>query len=83
MLRGADLILVMERSHREALGIDFPFTRSRSYLLTEVARGTVADIPDPFYNPRCTPQEVAADIRGLIREGFGAICARMGQPLAT
>ena len=81
MLRETDLILVMERSQREALGVEFPFTRGRTHLLTEVARGIAVDIPDPFYTSRCTPQEVAADIRGLIREGFGAICTRMEQPL--
>ncbi|MFN8488760.1 MAG: hypothetical protein U0350_14255 [Caldilineaceae bacterium] len=46
-LAAFDLILVMERSHKEALQAEFPALRQRIYLLSELA-GPPYDISDPI-----------------------------------
>lgn len=46
-LMAFDLILVMERSHKEALQVEFPALRQRLYLLSELA-GAPYDISDPI-----------------------------------
>jgi len=47
MLNKADLIVVMEHGHREALESEFPECKERICLLSEVAGGSATDIDDP------------------------------------
>ena len=48
LLTKHDLILVMEKGHREALNIEFPFVRNKLHLLSEVVNGMSFDILDPI-----------------------------------
>src|SRR5512140_3736796 len=47
LLAEADLVLVMEESHRDSIKAEFPFARKKIYLLSQVVDGVVYDIPDP------------------------------------
>jgi len=75
LLAEFDLILVMEFGHKEALAIEFPFTKPRLALLTEAAGDPPADLPDPA-QPGVDAQEVASEIQRLIHQGWPAILSR-------
>jgi protein-tyrosine-phosphatase len=47
LLGQVDLILVMEAGQKEALRVEFPFTRPKLHLLSEAVEGIEYDIPDP------------------------------------
>lgn len=47
LLSKFDLIIVMEKGHKEAISIEFPSVRKQLYLLSEVVDDAVYDIPDP------------------------------------
>ncbi|MBS1249482.1 MAG: Protein-arginine-phosphatase [Chloroflexi bacterium] len=50
LLAAADIVLVMERSHKEALQIEFPEDAKKIYLLSEL-QGVERDIVDPIGSP--------------------------------
>ncbi|MEW6401066.1 MAG: hypothetical protein AB1649_04660 [Chloroflexota bacterium] len=77
MLQEADLVLVMERGHKEALQIEFAPYAEKVALLSEVATGVVSDIPDPVMDPQYT--DAVPEIHTLIQAGFEDICARAVQ----
>jgi protein-tyrosine phosphatase len=68
MLARFDLILVMERGHKEALCAEFPSVCGRVHLLSEVVDGIPYDIPDPG-NRGVDPAEVGAILSDLIARG--------------
>lgn len=70
MLSRADLILVMEAGHKEALTHEFPGTADRVYLLTEVVEGLDVNIPDPYGEAQADPEDVVNEIVGLIDNGY-------------
>jgi protein-tyrosine phosphatase len=73
LLKGYSLILVMQSSHKEALGIEFPEFMDKVFLLSEALGGIVYDIPDPFVTGE-PPGEVGRDLVNLIRSGLMQIC---------
>lgn len=68
LLAQFDLIIVMETGHKEALGIEFPTFKKRTYMLSEIIEGAQYDIPDPV-SPGIDPDEVAKELKSLINEG--------------
>lgn len=72
LLSQYDLILVMEKGQKEALGTEFPGFSKRIYLLSEIADGRVYDIPDPAHFEN-EADEVIRDMLGLIRAGYEKI----------
>lgn len=46
LMASADLVLVMEQGHKEALQFEFPGTRQKIYLITEIT-GEAIDVEDP------------------------------------
>lgn len=72
MLSSADLILVMEKNHKEAILQEFPFCADRLYLLTEVVTGRPVDIPDPYASDE-TPAVIAQELVNLIDQGYERI----------
>jgi protein-tyrosine-phosphatase len=68
ILTNADLVLVMETGHKEALISEFPYEKHKIYLLTEVVKNKSYDVPDPAF-PEVDADEVAAEIQSLISEG--------------
>ena len=47
LLNQYNLIIVMERGHKESISIEFPSMRPRLYLLSEIVDSIAYDIPDP------------------------------------
>jgi protein-tyrosine phosphatase len=73
LLKEYSLILVMQSSHKEALGIEFPEFMDKVFLLSEALGGIAYDIPDPFVTGE-PPAEVGRDLVNLIRSGWIQIC---------
>ena len=73
MLRAADLIVVMERGHKEALMCEFPDCRSRVILLTELVGESMSDIPDPTLSNFADCDEIAQMICQIIDSGFNEL----------
>jgi protein-tyrosine phosphatase len=71
-----DLVLVMEQGQKEALLIEFPEMHGKIYMLTEISKGPVFDIPDPILNPDVSCLDVAKEISRLITDNFQDICQR-------
>ncbi len=72
MLRGYDLILVMEKGHKEALRVEFPAVRERVYLLSEMLDGVLFDVPDPVVSTDGT-EVILRDMCDVIRHGLPRI----------
>lgn len=69
ILSQADLVLVMEHNHKEAITQEFPFSTSKVFLLSEAANGASYDIPDP-YGTKEPPDVVASEIIEMIDRGY-------------
>lgn len=74
MLQESDLVVVMERGHKEALQVEFKAYRHKVVLLSEITEGNSYDIADPVMDSRNA--DVGPQICGLIQAGFEKICAR-------
>lgn len=72
LLQQADLILVMTRSHRDALATEFPGTRRKLHLMSELS-GLEYDISDPYGHSLQTYETCAADLATLIERGYWQI----------
>jgi protein-tyrosine phosphatase len=66
MLEEADLILVMEQGHKESILVEFPFSRSKTFLLAKVLDGLEYDIPDPA-SSRAESRQIIHDLVMMIR----------------
>lgn len=58
----ADLILVMEYHHKEAISQEFPISSGKIFILTEIAIGFPYDVPDPYRKGESS----AGNARGII-----------------
>ena len=72
LLLDQDLILVMERGHKEAICIEFPAVRERVFLMTEMVDGFPGDIPDPLSSPG-QAYRLLKEMCDLIEKGFPRI----------
>ncbi|MGD9001829.1 MAG: low molecular weight protein arginine phosphatase [Anaerolineae bacterium] len=72
LIRQADLILVMTRTHAEALSIAFPDQTERMYLLSDMVRETY-DISDPYGGTRLEYAYTAQELERLIDAGYDRI----------
>ena len=72
LLAAQDLILVMERGHKEALSVEFPSARKKIYLLSKAVDDQEYDIPDPLKSGQAI-DVLAADISKLIERGYPKI----------
>ncbi len=77
LVRDFDLILVMERNHKEALRAAFPEYSSRIYMLSEMV-GRINDIVDPIGGPRADYEDTAQEIDAILSEGFENILRLTG-----
>lgn len=69
----ADLVLVMTQDHRQALAAEFPESRTKTYLLSEMA-GERSDIEDPIYSQDIDNYtKCAARIKDFLERGFPRI----------
>lgn len=72
LLEDADVILVMETGHKESIQVEFPFTRNKVHLLSEVLDGVAYDIPDPAGSVG-EAREIIRELVEMIRKGAGRI----------
>lgn len=73
-LDAADLIIVMMRGHRDALGAEFPEVRNKLHLMSELSLlGRVYDIADPYGGPLSEYRECARQLEDLIEDGYDQI----------
>jgi len=72
LLTQFDLILVMERGHKEALQSEFPYIRERVYLLSEMI-GQVYDIQDPIGRSLEDYLATAQEIENIFDRGMAEI----------
>ena len=77
LMREFDLILVMERNHKEALRAAFPEQSNRIYMLSEMV-GRKDDIVDPIGGPRADYEDTAQEIDAILSEGFENILRLTG-----
>ncbi len=69
LLLEADLIVVMTRSHRDALAAEFPEIRPKLHLMSELG-GMQYDIADPYGRPLSAYETCATDLEQLIQRGY-------------
>ncbi|MBI5352694.1 MAG: hypothetical protein HZB50_08675 [Chloroflexi bacterium] len=69
MLEDADLVLVMEKGHKESIQFEFPFARKKVHLLSQVVEGFSYDIPDPIM-AGSDAGEIIRDLVTMIRSGY-------------
>jgi len=72
MLEHADLVLVMEAGHKESIQVEFPFTRNKVHLLSQVVEGVAYDIPDPA-SARAEARQIIRELVDMVRNGAGRI----------
>jgi protein-tyrosine-phosphatase len=72
-VRRADLILVMQSGHKEALLTEFPSLKGHIHLLSDVAEQRTYDIPDAFGSEQ-EIAEIVSNLRTLLRQGMESIC---------
>jgi protein-tyrosine-phosphatase len=81
LLARHDLIVVMEKGHREALRIEFPLIQKKVYLLSMIADQLEYDIADPA-NSDLTTIEIVTELSRLIDCAYPSIC-RLVQSLES
>jgi protein-tyrosine phosphatase len=68
LLNRFDLVIVMERGHKEAIASEFPSVRRRLFLLSEVVDDASYDIPDPGERGP-DPHEIGRELCSLVTKG--------------
>jgi protein-tyrosine-phosphatase len=71
-LTEAAAIIVMTRSHRDALAAEFPECRPRLHLMSELKDRTF-DIDDPYGQDRAEYAKTARELELLIDDGYDKI----------
>ena len=77
LLASYDLVLTMEKGHKEALRAEFPENTERIYILSEMA-GYSHDIRDPIRGPISDFEATAQELTGLLVQGFEKIKSLAG-----
>lgn len=75
MISTQDLILVMEKNHREALQIEFPEKYDQIFLLSEMV-GQAFDIADPHQRSIQEYEMAVQQIHQIIEYGYDEILKR-------
>jgi protein-tyrosine-phosphatase len=73
LLNLADLIVVMEQGHKEALECEFPDCKGRIVLLAETDGGIPSEIPDPALEGFENEEAVASSIVNCIDKSFSRL----------
>lgn len=69
LLQSAAVLIVMTRSHRDALAAEFPETRPKLYMMSELS-GMQYDIADPYGRPLAAYEACATNLEQLIQLGY-------------
>jgi protein-tyrosine phosphatase len=73
-LAAADAVIVMTRSHRDALRAEFPESRTKLHLMSEL-KGRTFDIDDPYGGILTEYEQTAQELQDLIDSGYEKIIA--------
>ncbi len=73
-LAGADVVIVMTKSHRDALAAEFPQARPKLHLMSEL-HGREYDIADPYGGSLVEYAYTAQELENLIQDGYDIIKA--------
>lgn len=82
MLAAADIVLTMEKGHKEALRLEFPEFGHRIHMLSEMI-GIRSDVDDPYGGTLDEYDRAVADIEHYIEDGFARIREIADQTLIT
>ncbi len=77
----ADLILTMERGHKEALQVEFPDKKEQIFLLSEMT-GKKFDVADPIASPLEAFEATALELEEILEHGFRRII-ELGESFAN
>jgi protein arginine phosphatase len=77
ILEQNQLILTMERGHKEALQAAFPHLAKRIFLITEMI-GEYRDIVDPVGLAWIDYEDTAKELEAIFYQGFERICTLAG-----
>ena len=69
LLEEYDAVLVMEQGHEESIRAEFPSSRTKVHLLSEVVDGIRYDVPDPAGGDE-SASEIIHDLARMIDQGF-------------
>ncbi len=72
LIEAFDLILTMEKNHKEALMIEFPRKAGKIYMLSEII-GLTYDIPDPIGKSLLDFQNAYNEIEQILKSGLKMI----------
>jgi len=67
-----DLILVMEKNHKEALELTFPDAKDKLFLISRLIDDDF-DISDPIGHPVNDFRETANELEEILSDGFGKV----------
>lgn len=71
-LTSADAVLVMTQSHRDALSAEFPESRAKLHLMSELKDRTF-DINDPYGGTLPEYEQTAQELQDLVETGYAKI----------
>jgi protein-tyrosine-phosphatase len=72
LMQSSDLVLTMEKGHKEALRMEFPSFSDRIFLLSEMV-GQDFEIDDPIGKPMRYYEQTAKQLETILLEGFEKI----------
>jgi protein-tyrosine-phosphatase len=72
MVQDFNLILTMERNHRDAMRAAFPQYRNKIFMLSEMINA-MDDVADPVGGPRAGFEDTAREIETILDMGYGRI----------
>ncbi len=72
-----DLVIVMEKNHKEALSTEFPGMEDRIMLLTKLSGQIPYDIKDPILQDENTAIDIIQDMKECLELAFPAIISRV------
>jgi protein arginine phosphatase len=78
-LAAADAVIVMTRSHRDALSAEFPESRAKLHLMSELKDRTF-DINDPYGGALEEYEQTAQELQDLIETGYEKIISWVSTP---
>jgi protein-tyrosine-phosphatase len=78
-LAAADAVIVMTSSHRDALSAEFPESRSKLHLMSELKDRTF-DIDDPYGGTLTAYEQTAQELRDLVETGYEEILSWVSTP---
>ncbi|MBM3128270.1 MAG: low molecular weight protein arginine phosphatase [Chloroflexi bacterium] len=79
LLDQAAVVIVMTRSHRDALVSEFPAARAKIYLMSELV-DRVYDIADPYGGTLAEYEDCATSLENLIETGYEKIKSWIHKP---